>query len=40
MNLLRLLGDAFLLMQKYQCAEAEEKLLKLTSKQRETGWVQ
>lgn len=39
MNLLRLLGEAYLLLQKYLCAEAEEKLQKLTSKQRETGWV-
>lgn len=40
MNLMRLLGEAYLLMQMYKCAEAEEKLQKLTSKQRETGWVQ
>lgn len=40
MNLFRLLGEAFLLMQKYQCSEAEQKFRKLTSKQKETGWVQ
>lgn len=40
MNLLRLLGDAFLLAQRYQCSEAETKLRKLPSKQKETGWVQ
>jgi len=40
MNLLRLLGDAVLLMNKYHCAEAETKLKKLTHKQKETGWVQ
>ena len=40
MNLMRLLGDAYLLMSKYQCSEAEQKLRKLTNKQKETGWVQ
>ena len=40
MNLLRVLADSYLLMQKYQCAEAQEKLQKLTTKQLETGWVQ
>jgi hypothetical protein len=39
MNLLRIIGEACLLMQKYNCVEAEEKVQKLTSKQRETGWV-
>lgn len=32
MNLLRILGEAYLLMQKYNCAEAEDKISKLTSK--------
>jgi len=32
MNLLRIIGEAYLLMQKYNCADAEEKILKLTSK--------
>ena len=40
MNLMRLIGDAHLSMQKYSCSEAEEKFQKLTTKQKETGWVQ
>jgi hypothetical protein len=39
MNLFRLLADAYLLINKYQCAEAQDKLNKLTNKQKETGWV-
>jgi hypothetical protein len=39
MNLLRLLGDAYLALQKYQSKESLEKLKKLTTRQLETGWV-
>jgi len=39
MNLLRIIGEAYTFMQKYNCVEAEEKVQKLTSKQRETGWI-
>lgn len=39
-NLMRLVGEAFRLQSIFQCAEAEAHYKKLTTKQRETGWVQ
>ena len=41
MNLLNILGKAYQLQCKYHCKEAEAQYKNnLTSKQRETGWVQ
>jgi hypothetical protein len=38
-NLMRLISEAYRLQCVYQCAEAEARYKKLTTKQKETGWV-
>lgn len=38
-NLLKLIGEAFRLQSTFLCAEAEQQYKKLTSKQKETGWI-